>query len=110
MKPGLLVTIVAVTFAILVVVAVTHRISTYRRAFDTSSEGDSVALVTSRFGVPSHHEIQGQLWSRYASEACQSPCAQRLWWEHPILRGMEAWSAEFDSKGHLLNKYHWVSP
>jgi hypothetical protein len=63
-----------------------------------------------RFGAPGIVEKSGILFPRYASTPCISPCAKRLWWEHPVLVGVEAWSVEVDNEYRVTDKAHWVSP
>jgi hypothetical protein len=82
----------------------------YERAFETTSNGEMNSLVVGRFGEPTVRELPEKHYLRYASRACQNPCAVRLWWEHPVLRGFEAWSVEFDDSGKVVHKTHWVSP
>jgi hypothetical protein len=92
------------------VAVVAFRAAHYARAFDSASKGESFAVVVARFGQPRVIESPGKPFLRYATGACKSPCARRLWWEHPVLRGIEAWSVEFDDTNRLVNKAHWVSP
>lgn len=82
----------------------------YERAFDATAVGDSLAQVLSRFGDPGVTERRGAPFMRYAASACSGDCSLRLWWEHPILRGLEAWSVEVDAAGRVVHKAHWVSP
>jgi len=90
--------------------AVVWRTNRYERAFEVSSPGEQQNVIVGRFGEPSVREMYDRPFLRYASEACKSPCTTRLWWEHPIFRGIEAWSVEFGSEGQMLQKAHWVSP
>jgi hypothetical protein len=85
-------------------------VSGYERAFERTSNGDSLADVLSRFGEPSVRENPNIPFLRYATSPCRDTCAERLWWEHPILRDIEAWSVEFDAAGRVVRKTHWVSP
>ncbi len=96
--------------AALAAVAVTWQTNRYGRAFEESSVGEMQAVVVGRFGEPSVWEMQEQPFLRYANEGCKSPCVERLWWEHPLLRGIEAWSIEFGREGKVVRKAHWVSP
>jgi len=82
----------------------------YERAFDATTDGDSLAQVMSRFGEPGVTERRGVLFERYAARPCSGECSVRLWWEHPILRGLEAWSIELDGTGRVIHKAHWVLP
>ncbi len=84
MKPGLPIAVAIALCAAAGVAVIAHRTSAYERAFDDCATGDSMALVISRFGEPAHRELRGKLWPRYATLACTVPCAQRLWWEHPV--------------------------
>lgn len=86
------------------------RVSSYKRAFDSTTDGESLQKVVERFGTPSIRELTTKPYLRYAMTGCKSPCAERLWWEHPILVDIEAWSVEFDSAGNVIHKVHWVSP
>jgi len=74
------------------------------------SVGDSELSVLERLGQPSTRENSGQPYLLYADQGCISPCFTRLWWEWPLLRGIEAWSVELDSSGKVLGTAHWVSP
>lgn len=94
--------IAAVVWAVLV--------ARYERAFEATTDGETTSLVVNRFGEPTAREIPEVPYLRYASRACQNPCAVRLWWEHPVLGGLEAWSVEFDNSGKVVHKAHWVSP
>jgi hypothetical protein len=85
-------------------------VSGYENAFEKTSDGDASSKVLAQFGEPSVREHPGAPFLRYATSECASPCAIRLWWEHPVLRGMEAWSVELDSSGRAVHKAHWVSP
>jgi hypothetical protein len=101
------VALVAVTVGI---GAINHQTSRYATAFADSKDGETEVEVVGRFGQPSNREVNGQPFLRYAIRGCEAPCSKRLWWEHPVLRGIEAWSVEFDSQGRSIHKAHWVSP
>ncbi|QWT22271.1 hypothetical protein KPL74_09710 [Bacillus sp. NP157] len=45
-----------------------------------------------------------------ATRRCTSPCVRRLWWVHPVLRDIEAWSVDIDGDGKVVDSYHWTSP
>ena|SRR5687768_805572 len=100
-----------VSIAVLVPIAgCTYVVSGYERAFERTSDGDSMLEVVSRFGAPSVRERQSTPFDRYVAKPCEAPCAERLWWEHPVLRGIEAWCVEFDVSGRVVHKAHLVSP
>jgi hypothetical protein len=90
--------------------AVTWKTNQYARAFEASSVGEMKAVIVGRFGEPSVREVQEHAFLRYAAEGCKSPCVERLWWEHPVLRDIEAWSIEFSREEKVIHKAHWVSP
>ena len=92
------------------VAACTYTVSRYERALAATSDGEKKNQVIARFGDPSVHEIHGKPFLLYASNPCESPCAERLWWEHPVLKGFEAWSVEFNTQGNVIHTTHWVSP
>jgi len=66
--------------------------------------------VVARFGPPSVHETKDNSFLVYAAQPCRTPCVTRLWWEHPVPVGIEAWSVECDADGKVKRKAHWVSP
>ena len=82
----------------------------YEQAFEETIDGDTKTIVSQRFGSPSLIEPSTKPYLRYASVPCKAPCVERLWWEHPVLRGIEAWSVEFDANGKVVDKAHWASP
>jgi hypothetical protein len=45
-----------------------------------------------------------------AGTRCTAPCIRRLWWIHPLLPDMEAWSVDLDNNGRVSKSYHWTSP
>jgi len=85
-------------------------VARYERAFEATTDGEQTSFVVDRFGEPTVRELPAEHYLRYAGRACQAPCALRLWWEHPVLRGIEAWSVEFDDSGKVVHKAHWISP
>ena len=87
-----------------------HTVSQYEQAFEATRDGEALAVVIGRFGEPSVREVPSQAFTRYADRGCKAPCSLRVWWEHPILKGIEAWSVEFNSENHVVHKAHWVSP
>ena len=72
--------------------------------------GAAREAVIAEIGMPSHVELQGKLFERYASTPCQEPCVVRLWYENRLTLGMEAWSVTLDKHDRVLEKYHWISP
>lgn len=87
-----------------------YTIDRYEQAFNAVRHGDSIERVIERFGTADIRELPQFPFLRYATKACSSPCVLRLWWEHPILKDLEAWSVEFDTAGSLIGKSHWASP
>jgi hypothetical protein len=92
------------------VVACMFTASRYEQAFEATVTGDSYSTVSDRFGNPSVVELPTQPFLHYASKGCISPCALRAWWEHPVLKGIEAWSVEFNDKDQVIHSAHWLSP
>ncbi len=92
------------------IAACMHTVSQYENAFAATIVGDAESLVVERFGSPSVRENKADRFLKYAANSCGAPCTERLWWEHPVFRGIEAWSVEFDAMGKAINKTHWVSP
>jgi hypothetical protein len=86
-----------------------YQVSRYERSFESTTDGDTLQAVVQKFGEPSVRESAAAPFKRYATHACTAPCQVRLWWEHPVLKGVEAWSVEF-SEGREIDKAHWVSP
>jgi hypothetical protein len=82
----------------------------YNAAFSFLAVGDSEASVVARMGVPAVRESAGQPYLRYATSACTNPCAIRLWWEMPIMPGIEGWSVELGKDRKVVRTSHWVSP
>lgn len=79
-------------------------------AFDLIKVGDTREMVIDKLGKPSHIEQPGILFSRYAIHQCNNPCVERLWFENPLVIGIEAWSVEIDKNDKVINNSHWVSP
>ena len=79
-------------------------------AFDAINVGDTRDIVIGRFGLPSHVERPGVMFTRYASHQCQSLCDERLWFENRLSLDTEAWSVELDKGGRVIKKSHWASP
>lgn len=90
--------------------ACTYRVARIESEFESVSNGMLESDVIQKLGVPDVINTLDVPFSRYASEPCRAPCMKRLWWEHPILKGFEAWSVELSSAGIVLKKSHWASP
>ena len=111
MKPIAKVIVGIIAFSGVVGVATCTRIvSRYAQAFETTNNGEPVAMIISRFGAPSVREVPAHPFLTYAAAGCKAPCSVRLWWEHPVLKGIEAWSVDIDNKNQVIHKAHWVSP
>ena len=79
-------------------------------ALERISVGDTEQKVVAAMGQPRLREPSGRPYLRYADRACASPCVMRLWWELPLLPGIEAWSVELDSSRRVVQTAHWVLP
>ena len=44
------------------------------------------------------------------STRCMRPCVLRLWWVHPLLPGLEAWTVDIDKDDKVIGRSHWSSP
>jgi hypothetical protein len=82
----------------------------YNAAFSRVAIGDTAAAVIAKMGPPAVQEHAGQPYLRYATSGCTNPCAIRLWWELPIMPGVEGWSVELDRGARVVHTAHWVSP
>lgn len=84
----------------------------YDRAFNKTSIGEPENAVIARFGNPDARLSTGQHFDAYSSSPCAAPCTLSLWWEapFPIPRGLEAWVVDFDSNGHVVNKWYVFFP
>ena len=102
--------LVVVALGIATVAACSFRVHQYNSGFVEVKTGDTEAQVIARLGKPSFTERAGAPYLRYASMGCSAPCAERLWWEWPIVPGIEAWSVELANDRKVLHTYHWVSP
>lgn len=80
------------------------------RAFNLIKIGDTQSDVIRLLGNPSVREKTGALFTRYASQRCQSPCVERLWFENRLALDLEAWSIELAEGDRVIKKTHWVSP
>jgi hypothetical protein len=79
-------------------------------AFNSINEGDTAISVVEIFGEPSVREGPDKLFTRYGASRCQSPCAERLWFENRLALDLEAWSVSLGSDGRVVRKSHFVSP
>jgi hypothetical protein len=79
-------------------------------AFERIQIGDTKEDVINSLGKPSKIEQSGILFSRYATQQCQSPCSERLWFENRLIIDIEAWSVELDKNNKVIKKSHWLSP
>jgi hypothetical protein len=102
--------VTALALAASVIGACELRVHHYNTAFSLVAVGDPEASVVPRFGPPSIREDSARPYLRYVVSPCTTPCATRLWWEMPILPGIEAWSVELDTDRHVIKTSHWVSP
>jgi hypothetical protein len=109
-NPAKLVALSLLATSVVGVAACSYIASRYKKAFETTASGDPYTLVVERFGKPSIVEYPAQPFLRYATQACSSPCTVRLWWEHPVLKDIEAWSVEFNDKNQVIHIAHWLSP
>ena len=101
--------LLALTAAIVVVGSCAMQVHHYNVALKQISVGDAEATVISRLGNPNFRELAGTPYLRYTGTACAPPCAVRLWWEWPLLPGIEAWSVELGKDNKVVKTYHWVS-
>ena len=110
-KKGLMVigfTALAVVTSVIGACEITSR--HYNAAFAHVAVGDSESSVIAQMGRPAVRENVGQPYLRYATSACTNPCAIRLWWEMPIMPGIEGWSVELGENRKVARTSHWVSP
>lgn len=87
-----------------------HLVTRYEAAFADTATGQGMTKVIARFGSPDVRDSKANPFLRYATGPCAVPCTDRLWWENPVFKGIEAWSVEFSSDGKVVGKAHWVSP
>lgn len=90
--------------------ACTFRVTQIENGFAAFENGVPERVVIEKLGGPDVVDTSAVPFLVYSSALCNAPCVKRLWWEHPILKGMEAWSVELDSTGNVMNKTRWVSP
>lgn len=102
--------IAAFAIGILLVCSCSIKVHSYNSSFSKISIGDTEDSAVARLGVPSHRERALDPYLRYTSTPCMAPCVSRLWWEWPIMPGIEAWSVEVDENHTVLRTYRWVSP
>ena len=86
------------------------RVNQIESGFAALENGASESALIQKLGSPDVVETSVAPFVVYSSASCNAPCVRRLWWEHPILKGMEAWSVELGSTGSVMNKAHWISP
>jgi hypothetical protein len=86
------------------------KVNRYSAAFSQVKIGDMEETVLARFGEPSVRETGAKPFLLYATSPCTGPCAIRLWWEMPIVPGIEAWSVELGPGRKVIHTAHWVSP
>ena len=99
-----------IALAVIFVASCSLQASQRTQALEKVAVGDTQESVVERLGQPSRSELPGHPYSLYASRGCVAPCAVRLWWEWPVLRGIEAWSVDLGADHHVLQTAHWVSP
>ncbi len=99
--------VAAITF---VVGACAIKVHHYDAAFSRVAVGDSEASVLTRLGDPSFREPTGRPYLRYTGSPCVTPCMTRLWWEWPLMPGIEAWSVELGKDRTVVRTYRWESP
>lgn len=87
-----------------------YRVTQIEKQFELVDVGAKEDDAFRKLGAPEVVETNTSPFFRYASEQCRSPCMRRLWWEHPIFKGWEAWSVDIGATGAILRKSHWVSP
>lgn len=98
------------TVAVVAVGSCATQVHRYNAALGQVALGDTEAAVISRLGSPSFRELAGTPYLRYTGTPCTAPCTVRLWWEWPVLPGIEAWSVELGQDNNVVKTYHWVSP
>lgn len=111
-SPAKLIALLILAISVLGVAACFYIVSRYEQAYEVSANGDPYSLIVERFGKPNVIEYPAQPFLRYAmpSQTCIAPCVFRVWWEHPVLKGVEAWSVEFNEKNQVIHTAHWLSP
>jgi len=102
--------IAALALAVIVIGSCTLKVHSYDSAFSKVNIGDTEDSVVARLGVPNYRERAFDPYLRYTGTPCVAPCVSRLWWEWPIMPGIEAWSIEVDKNHTVLSTYRWESP
>ncbi len=102
--------LIAISIPILFFSACSYISHKGNNAFDATLMGDSSASVVRKFGLPYVMQTRGNGFPRYTADMCEGQCAKRLWFENKVSFDIEAWSVDLDEKGHVVAKYHWVSP
>jgi hypothetical protein len=90
--------------------ALWHFNSNHARGFEGLRIGDPEVRVVALMGEPTHVEVRGEGFPRFADRACQAPCERRLWYATRLNLDIEAWSVELDGSGRVVDTVHWVSP
>ena len=96
--------------AVIFVASCSIQASQRTHALEKITVGDTQESVIARLGQPSRSELRGHAYLLYTSQGCLAPCTVRLWWEWPVLRGMEAWSVDLGADHRVVQTSHWVSP
>jgi hypothetical protein len=109
-KGLLVITLTGLAVVTFVIGAREIRARHYDAAFSQVAVGDPDTLVVARMGAPALRENAGQPYLRYATSGCSNPCVVRLWWEMPIMPGIEGWSVELGKDHKVVRTSHWVSP
>lgn len=80
------------------------------KAFDRINIGDTEEQVIRVAGSPSFREQPGKLYTPYASQECQKPCVERLWFENRLSLDGEAWVIELGDSSQVIHKTYFLSP
>jgi hypothetical protein len=102
--------LLSLAVAVIFVASCSVQASRKTSALGQIAAGDTAESAIARLGQPSRREPPGRPYLLYDVRGCLSPCATRLWWDWPLLRGIEAWSVELDSSSRVVKTTHWVSP
>lgn len=84
------------------------------RAMGTLVVGDREARARGLFWFTPDEETSARAgpasgWTT-TSTRCAAPCVRRLWWVHPLLPDLEAWTVDLDGEGKVIGRYRWSSP
>jgi hypothetical protein len=79
----------------------------YDAAFEATKVGDSMSAVVERFGRPTDVESHREGTDGFH---CISSCRFRLWYEKPLLGGIEPMAIDFGDQLVVVDKYHYSSP